>query len=483
MLNRKLLEVLRLLNPSDHARLRLFLQSPYFNHRSNAAELLRLYDYICVGLNEDEGATQRSKAAAALEFFPKTPFLEGKKGPLDALASDLFGLVKRFMAQTAYEEKDLEFEESLALAKFYRRYGMEERYWQVIQTLRKLQQGIQHRDAIFFQNQYLLEEEAASFESLNNSFEDDANLAIAAQNLDIAYLLNKMEITCALSYQQQLSQSVQLEISAPLTQAALMFPENYPGVPLYELNRLVFQQLQQPENTALFDTFEQLLESYKTLIPFHKLRNLKAYYRFLQLQRYLKSGNVQNRHQMFEVYREHYEQGYFYEEGAIMINSLRMLVQFGLKVSQYDWVKKTLEEHPPTRICGTNFPVEAHSLCMAEYFFYTKDYEKALETLMYKHFSNPSYGILGDLLLIKIYFETSDELLDYRMKALEQKVRRTKISKDLKGNYYRFLQKLGKIIKYSSEKNSHKLTRLLEEIKTTPGVVEREWLLEKLATP
>jgi hypothetical protein len=102
---------------------------------------------------------------------------------------------------------------------------------------------------------------------------------------------------------------------------------------------------------------------------------------------------------------------------------------------------------------------------------------------MYKHFSNPSYGILGDLLLIKIYFETSDELLDYRMKALEQKVRRTKISKDLKGNYYRFLQKLGKIIKYSSEKNSRKLARLLEEIKTTPGVLEREWLLEKLTTP
>ena len=163
-----------------------------------------------------------------------------------------------------------------------------------------------------------------------------------------------------------------------------------------------------------------------------------------------------------------------------MINSLKVLILFGLRLKQFDWVKKVLDEHPPTRICGTKHAVEAHSLCVAEYYFYLQDYPTALETLVYKHFENPNYSLWAEMLLIKIYFETADELLEYRMKALDQKVRRTKLSIEIKNGYYLFIQKLDKIIKYGWGKDSPKRARLLEEIKTTPGILDREWLLEKL---
>ncbi len=478
MLNRKLLEVLKLLNASEHARLRLFLLSPYFNNRSNASELIRLYDYIMAYQAEEEHP-ELSKAAVALIFFPEKPFLEGQKGPLDTLASDLFSMSKRFLAQVAYEEKDLEFDEGLTLAKFYRHYGMEERYWQVIETLRKIQRKTMHRDATYFQKQFYLEDEAGLFETLNNRFEDDANVVVTIQNLDIAYAINKLDLLCALTYQQKHSQ-LNFDLSDPLVQAVFSLPESYPKVQQYEIYRLVYQLIQQPENDSAFTSFETLVEQYKTEIPFDKLRNLKAYYRFFWNRRYVKSGGSMVRHQMFEVYKEHYEQGYFYEGDAIMINSLKALVLSGLKVAQLDWVKKVLDEHPPSRICGTKHPVEAHSLCLAEYYLYLQEYPKALNTLTYKHFDNPNYSLWAEMLLIKIYFETEDELLEYRMKALDQKVRRTKISAETKQRYYRFLQKLDKIIKYGWGKDSPKRAKLIEEIKTTPGIIEREWLLEKL---
>jgi hypothetical protein len=81
---------------------------------------------------------------------------------------------------------------------------------------------------------------------------------------------------------------------------------------------------------------------------------------------------------------------------------------------------------------------------------------------------------------LKIYFEIQVELLDYRIKAMEQKVRRTKISTDLKGMYYKFLQNLEKVLRYGLDKHSPKRKKLIEGIKTSPGVIEREWLLEKL---
>ncbi len=479
MLNRKLLEVLKLLNASERNRLRLFLQSPFFNNRSNAAELLRLFEYI-LAYDANETHPQLSKKIVANAFFPDKLFKEGQKGPMDTLASDLLSLIRRFMAQLSFEAKGLEFEEGLAMAKFYRRYEMEERFWQIIEALRKSQIENPFRDAVYFQKQFHLEEEAASFESLNNTFEDDANIAVAVQNLDVAYAINKLELMCLLIYQQKLSQKVEFDISAPLTQAVLQFPNDYPSVGQYELNRLAFRLIQQPDDDATFSAFEFLLEKHKAEIPFDKVRNLKAYYRFFWNRRYVTSGGAQARQQMFEVYKEHFEEGYFYEGDGVMINSLKVLVLFGLRLKQFEWVKKVLDEHPPARICGTKHPIEAHSLCLAEYYFYNQDYTTALDTLVYKHFENPNYSLWAEMLLIKIYFETSDELLEYRMKALDQKVRRTKLSDDSKSRYYRFIQKLDKIVKYGWGKDNPKRVRLIEEIKTTPGINERDWLLEKL---
>lgn len=223
---------------------------------------------------------------------------------MDTLTSDLFSLTKRFIAQSAFEEKDIEFEEDMAMAKFYRHYGMEERFWQTIRVLRKSQQDSPYRDALYFHKQFLLEEEAGSFESMNNRFEDDVNLAVAIQNLDIAYAINKVEFICVLSYQQKLSQQVHFDISNPLTQAALHLPEEFPHVAQYELNRLVFRLIRDPNDDEEFSLFETMLEKHKSELPFEKVRNLKAYYRFFWNRRYVNSGGAQARQQMFEVYRE-----------------------------------------------------------------------------------------------------------------------------------------------------------------------------------
>ncbi|MCW5923495.1 MAG: hypothetical protein KIS77_14220 [Saprospiraceae bacterium] len=72
-------------------------------------------------------------------------------------------------------------------------------------------------------------------------------------------------------------------------------------------------------------------------------------------------------------------------------------------------------------------------------------------------------------------------ILDSRIKALGQKIRRSKLSRETKNRYYNFLKKLDKVIKYAWQAKSPKRAKLIAEIRNTPEIVAREWLLEKLA--
>lgn len=480
MLHRKLLEVLSRLQPADLKRLRHFLESVYFNHMRRPGDIIRLYDYI-MEREADESHPELSKTAVFYSIFPGKPFHENEKNPLDSLASDLFGLVKRFMAQKDWERTEAEQQELFSMLRFYRQHGLEDRFWQTVTTLRKLQEKKKIKDADYFYTQFSLEAEVTHFHNLFNTFEDDANLTNAHRNFDLYYGIVKMEYLCALRYQNKLSQ-FPFEPDPQIIQAFLKLSENVSpeDTVLIRIYRQVFVLLQHSEDEEAFHELETLLVRHKDNIPTDKYRDLQAYYRFFWARRYYKSGDEFARRKMFEVYKEHFEKGYFYVDNKITVMELRVLNTFALKLGQFDWAKKVLEEHPPERICVTRYPAEAHSLNWGEYYFYRKEYEEAKKCIAYKPFENPQLSIVAEVLLIKIYFETTDELLDYRVKALDQKVRRTKMAPIVKERYYNFLKKLDKVVKYSWQKDSPKRRKLVDEIKTIPEIIEREWLLEKL---
>lgn len=480
MLNRKLLEVLSRLTPAEHRRLRLFIQSPYYNQQRYAEYLLPLYDYIMAS-KADESAPLLDKREASLHFFPGKEFREKEKGPIDSMATELFGLVKRFLLAEKTERLGSELQESMVLMRFYREHGLEDRFWQTVATAHKMQESVARKDAAYYFQQFSIEEEICNFRSLFNSFEDDANFVNAHKNLDTYYAILKMEFTCALQYQHKLSQ-ISASSDSPIIQALLQMPEGdfFDASPMVKIYKQIRVLIQNPENQEIFSDFESSLNLLEDKIPHDKYRNMQAYYRYLWGRRYYKFGDAFSRQKMFEVYKMHFEKGYFYEEGKVSIAAFRVLVTFALKMGQFDWAKKVLDEHPPERIWGTRYPAEAHDLNYGEYYFYRKEYEAARDRVNHRPFENPNLGILADVLLIKVYFETEDELLEYRMKALEQKVRRTGMTAFVKERYYNFLKKLDKVVKYGWQKSSPRRDKLVEEIRTIPEIIEREWLLEKL---
>lgn len=476
------MEVLCRLDPNERKRLRFFLQSPYFNPAYQTLTLLELYDYIIL-YDADETHPMLDKALVFARFMPHKTYQEGGKSGLDTHMTNLFNLVRAFLRQERLQRQshETEFDELFSWLEFCRKHGLEERFWQVVQALKKLQEERPYRDALYFHQQFKLAEEIATFRTLSNSLQDDANITSTSTYLDTYYSILHLEIKCALQYQQHITQS---EIQQDMTQInqiiELAVKGGFEHLPLFELYRVIFQLLSDPDNEQLQAHLENLLDTHRTNIPPDIMANLKAYERYFWIRNYTKSGDPFYRQKLFNLYREHFEQGYFYIDGSITLTSLRMLVVFALKLGHFEWVKKVLDEHPPARICGTRYAAEAHSLNLAEYHFYRQEYDEATEKLQYRLFENPNFNIFVDVLLIKIYMETGDDLLDSRMKALDQKLRRMKLAKEANARYTNFLKKLDKIIRHIWDKKSARYQKMMEELKSTPHIIEREWLLEML---
>lgn len=481
MLHRKLLEVLVRLNGTEQKQLRLFLESPYFVQGQNTNLILPLYDLI-IRNGADEMSPNLEKSAVFSHLFPDKVFLSKEKSPLDSLSSELFRLVRVFLSQQYFENKKSKVTDSVALMTFYRKSGLEERFWQIVESTRKTQNEIENRGADYFYNQFVIEEEISNFLGIYNTYEDDANLKNANLFLDSFFSILKLEQACALTHRSRISQIVDLPPNT-LTEAVLLLANNeaYLKSPLITIYKKILSFIESTPSPDDLEEFKRLIDKEKLTIPPEKYRDIQSYFRSFWIRQSLRSGNPNDRLVIFELYNDHLYKGYLYIDDKLTPMALRVLTNAGLKVGQFPWVKKLLDDHPPERICGTKYPVEAHSLNVAEYHFHKKEYAEAEAKLTYRAFENPNFSIMADLLLIKIYYETNSELLESRMKALEQKVRRSKISTETKAGYYNFLKKLDKVVKYGWQKSTPKLAKLVEEIKTTPGVIDREWLLSKLS--
>lgn len=480
MLNRKLFEVITHMPAAERKRLRQFLVSPYFNQGTRASDIVRLYDRM-LKYNVNEAHPALSKKAVFEMLYPGKVFQEKVKGPVDTLTTELFGLIRRFLGQLEMEEEGAEVAEHLALAKFYRKYSYEDRFWKSVETIRALTKDAPLRDTIHYLWQHRIEEEVHLFKAVHNSFDDDANLDAVHKNLDLFYSIQKLEYGCSLIYQKQSAQ-VDTSQADPLLELVLdLSEEGKPlGVPINRIYRLLAQALQNPEEPSLLESMEALIQQYERQIDSGKLKNLKAFVRFLSVREYRKSGGDSALRHTFDIFREHLDRGYLYMDQQIPFTSLRNLVIISLKLGEYGWTKKFLDAHGPEKICGTRYPAEVHSLNMAEYYFYLKQYDKALQVVVYRLFENPTISIAVDLLIIKIYYETQNDLLEMRMKALDQKIRRSKLSRETKNRYHNFLKKLDKIARYGWQNDTSKRAKWVEEIKNTTEIVAKEWLLEQL---
>ncbi len=482
MPSKKLLETLSCFSAAERKRLRLFVQSPYDNDRFNPEKILELLDLIEQHKLDPE-AEALDKKRLNQHFFPERSFQEKAKNPIDSLTSDLFALVRRFILLEDAQDRWNKGSEYLAMARFYRRNNLETRFRQVISQYRRFQEKHPYRDADFFLQLFRVEEEIATFETYFNTYTGDPNLVAVHTALDNFYAVVKLEIACILRFQQlqmQMETGEAFQLSdALLAQFDQLETIHSPLVVIYEK---LHSLLQRDGGQLLLEEYHEELIKSEQNIPKITYRNLMAYYRFFIGLRYTKELEGTNLlESMFSLYQEHLKKGYFeVEDEKILPDSLKLIINIAIKLKEYSWARSLLKRYPPKRIAGTRFPGESHQLCLAEISFAEGAYEEAHKLLEYRKFENLHYSILSDVLLIKIYFVTGNDLIESRVHALEQKIRRSKLTPDHRRPYLNFLQVMKRLTKYQWNKEGRRWQQLVEEFPGITPIIEREWLSEMI---
>jgi hypothetical protein len=480
MLNRKLLEILKRLEPVEIKRLRQFLHSPYFTYGFSNQEIIKLFEHIVRhGANEHLPELEKKQVNALL--FPDKLYNENGKSPIDTLTTDLLRLTKKFLFIQWAENDTSEAMKELPVARFYRKFGLEERFWKSVEHMRSLFDENLYHDEFYFLDRYFVEEEVSTFKALFNSSEDDLNIGAKAMFLENFFSIARMNIACELKYQRQMFELNQIYYSALDDELANLIRQGVLPDNDVALNYvLVYEIIHKPQDFELIEQIKERLEAQKNILPPPHLKNFMAYLRIFIMRRYQQSDRSDYLSTYFELISQHLEEGYLYYDGKVLATSLRNITYNGLKLGAYERVRAILENHPPERIGGTRYPKEIYNLLLSIYHFELKNYETAEKYLIITNFDNLQFYIQAEILQIKIYYETNSDLLDSRLKALQQKVRRSKMSKELKERYFTLFNKILLLVKYGWDKKGPKHAKLIDEIRNKPGLLEKEWLLKQL---
>jgi hypothetical protein len=480
MPNQKLLEILQVLDKAERRDLQHFVESPYSNRKKYNRKKIEELLSIILDCDANVAHPKLQKEQLNQHFFPNTEYKAKTKNPIDSLASDLLSLVRKFILWEDFDKQASSGKPELAIARFYKRKGMVERFEQTVKKFRTTFEKLKVKSEWDFINAFQFEEEVAGFQSTYNTHIGDQNQVRTHNHLDNFYAISKMELVSFLLFQKHLGKLN--EGSAFLLGDLLVEKfEQHPDIqsPLAKLYYQVIQLLKHPSDKNLLAQFEADLQKYEPFVPVFKYRNLVGLYRNLVGMQYQNEvAGVDLLTKLFELYRSHLEAGYFYvENDKIMPGSLKVLINFALKLNHIDWVKQLLKRYPPKRITGTRHPKEFHKLCLAEVCFADGQYQEAHDQIDYINFEDVNYSILADVLLIKVYYVLQHDLLQNRIRALEQKVRRTKLAATRKESYLNFLKAMYRIVKHRHQKTSKQWQSLIETVRTQVPLIEREWLM------
>jgi len=481
MVNRKLLEIIGLWGKEAQKEFQIFLASPYFNKGVQATVLLQFYNLVLkYGANPEH--PKLGKEAVVKHLFGGARAEKKEFSRLDKLGSGLLALAEQYLAQKEYESRQSDARKLLALMKFYRIHHKDHRAWQAKEAAFKALEAAPWRDAWHYFDAFELHGEVANMGLPYSTLKKDLGLDLADQALDKFFVAAKLEIEVTKLMQSHLSNAKHQPTR--LTDAARNWiPAPGEEIPaLIELQNDLIKMFERLPGAAEAIAFENKITVFRHLFPYELTRYLYTCCRGVIT---LLWGQFQDdlniRQAAFQLFKRHLEEGYLLFDGKINTNSLRTLLAFSLSADETAWAKKLLEDFPPESLFGTKHSTEFCQLNWAYYYFFLKDYDNAEKHLRFSSFENQLFGLMAEIQLIKIYYETGNELLEARMKALDQKIRRTSHTEAWKLQFSNFLKMLEKLLRaHQTNENAARLG-LLNELSTSTAVYSKEWLLEKLS--
>lgn len=473
-----LVQTFRTLTKQERRDLRKWLNSPFFNQRT---DVTRLFEYLCamvpVGAADLPEAVLNKKSAF-IQVFPNE---DGRRtgGYKDAdmrhAMSFLYQGVKAYLAYAHWRQDEVDA--GRHLCKSLRERGLEQVFEKEFEALAAQLSIAPHQSVDYFFQQYHLRLERWEVYRRSNRGVSDLMEQIGSAR-DVYIASETLRYACAVLAQPGRQGQAGDSIYLPATLIAVgagAFSQTPAVMAYFHCYQILGEQDAAAE--PHFEALRDLLAQHWALFPPNEIRDLYVGAINYCIRR-LNSGDRIFIRAALDLYRQGLERRVIFEDGFLNKYTYNNILLLALALEEWDWALHFLEHYraelPPRERDS------AWRYNLATYYFRKKDYTQAQEILRRVEFRDVFYHLDARRMLVRIYFDTGElaaleSLLDSFTIYLQRKRASLGYHRELNLNFVRFVKRLLRVAPGDADARGRLRTKVL----AAQYVAERDWLLGK----
>lgn len=457
----KLIELLKTFDKSETRQFGDFVNASYFNKNQ---EVKSLYAYLRKYM--PHFPPKRIERSAVFGALYKDETYDDNQ--MRRLMSMLLKLAEEFIGIQKYKAAP-------GVASYYEMSSFVDRNldkhyeYKFKQTERKLETSL-FRNADYYYQKYLLADTLSQQVFKKKTRRYDKSLQDTSDYFDVYFLSKKLIYTCEMINRNKIiSKAYTPQLLKEIKQFLKIYPLD--TVPFIHVYYNILMMLTSEDATTYFQTLKSLLNKYEYCFSIDEKREM--YGQALNYSiRMLNQGNQDYLKESFNLCKYGIEKGFLNDKGYLSPWGYKNVIKLGLMLNNFEWVKTFIETK--TDNLEPNFRQNALHFNLADLYYSTKDFNKALLQLNQVEFSDIYLAIDSKILLKKIYFESNEfDSLSSALAAFKQFISRNKIlSKSVTLKYKNYISALNLLTKGDHQS----VIECRDYLESDVPIAERNWL-------
>ncbi len=468
MIKSTLIEILKSSSKKELRDIRRWLESPAHNFRE---DVRLLFDYITGKLDAaDDHFFEKEVAWHAV--FPGESFDD------DRMRQVMYFLLKSVESCLAWlEHSSDEVSVRLSLASLYRGRQLDKPFRSAMESAKKSLESSGLRDSNYFLEKFYLEQEQY-FQMAGAKRGVDLNLNQVAEDLDLAYLTNKLRLACRMKSHEAVFKNANYDWAFIPPLLGLVDDKSLLHIPAIAVYYFGYKALDDRSNPTHFDALEKIIFSSVDLFPVGEQREI-----YLLAINYcigrMNTGNREFARRAFELFRRGFENNAFLENGILSRFTFANAFAAALLCKEFDWIEKFIEKHE-------NHLEEKHRHSVVQFhqarlLFEKGDFDKAQRLLLQFDYDDLLLNFVAKTMLLKIYYQSEslnafESLLESMRTYLQRK---DFLDANRKAVYKNFLSLCRKLM-HLNPFSKVQVEKFREQVQNTNPLTEREWLLKQV---
>jgi hypothetical protein len=478
----KLISLLGRFTKPELRRFEKFLLSPFFNENE---DLRRLFKFLTPSLKNDDHTSlkQWSKQDVWSALFGEKKYDDAQ---LRRLCSNMISRAYEFLAIQRFFELPLASPVLLLPIlddrKLHKHFAGVVRQTNGVEARPSEPLEEEHLYRFFLQRASYIHAERRGGENGKQE-----RLESADYHLDCFYIIQKLRHYCdALYYQRDALYYGKKGASRPIN--VYLFSDFLAQVknsrfleePLIKAYFWVSELLSRPEEEHFFFALKDFLRACPKSFPRSELYTLYIFLSNYCTDTKINLGRQDYLGHLFELFKSMLDNEVVLENGVLDPQYYKNIITVGLYMKAFDWVEGFIQAYTP------KLPPEnqenALNYNLAKVYFHQGKYVQVIEQLREVEYRNLVYALGGKLMLLKTYYELGEWMaLDSLMESFRIYLRRNQaISREVRQQYFnvlRFVRRLSRV----RPKDRQAAEKIARQIEACKALVDRQWLMEKLA--